>query len=136
MSSDVTPQIYDKRRSFSAAFKMNIAQLALAGELSVSIIARRYDINTNQVFRWSREFRQQQVPWAKQALQLPSPGSEPKLLPVKIQDLFCPTPEVRAPVAASVAESSSLTLSFGSGTQLCISQLTPDLLRTVLESLR
>lgn len=30
----------------------------------------------------------------------------------------------------------SLTLSLRSGTQLCISQLTPDLLRTVLESLR
>jgi Transposase. len=50
MSSDITPQISDKRRTFSPVLKMNIAQLALAGELSVSVIARQYDINTNQVF--------------------------------------------------------------------------------------
>lgn len=89
MSSDVTPQISDKRRSFSATFKMNIAQLAA-----------------------------------------------PQLLPVKIQGNLYPVSEVELPVQSSVAESSSLTLSFRSGTQLCIQQLTPDLLRTVLESLR
>lgn len=94
MSSDITPQISDKRRSFSPAFKMNIAKLALAGELSVSVIARQNDINTNQVFRWTREFQRQQVYWVKQALHLPSSGSEPKLLPVKIQNSLLPVSEV------------------------------------------
>lgn len=51
MSSDITPKISDKRRSFSSAFKMNIAQLALAGTQSVSAIARQYDINANCIFR-------------------------------------------------------------------------------------
>lgn len=136
MSSDITPQISDKRRIFSPVLKMNIAQLALAGELSVSVIARQYNINTNQVFRWTREFRQNQVYWVKQALQLPSSTPAPPLLPVKIQDSLLPSSDVSVSVKTSVAESSSLTLSFGSGTQLCISQLTPALLRTVLESLR
>ncbi len=136
MSSDITPQISDKRRTFSPVLKMNIAQLALAGELSVSVIARQYDINTNQVFRWTREFRQNQVYWVKQALQLPSSAPAPQLLPVKIQDNLLPSSDVSVSVKTSVAESSSLTLSFRSGTQLCISQLTPALLRTVLESLR
>ena len=94
MSSDITPQISDKRRSFSPAFKMNIAKLALAGELSVSVIARQNDINTNQVFRWTREFQRQQVYWVKQALHLPSSGSESKLLPVKIQNSLLPVSEV------------------------------------------
>ena len=116
--------------------KMNIAQLALAGEQSVSVIARQYNINTNQVFRWTREFRQNQVYWVKQALQLPSSAPAPQLLPVKIQDNLLPSSDVSVSVKTSVAESSSLTLSFRSGTQLCISQLTPALLRTVLESLR
>jgi transposase len=136
MSSDITPQISDKRRTFSPVLKMNIAQLALAGELSVSVIARQYDINTNQVFRWTREFRQNQVYWVKQALQLPSSAPAPQLLPVKIQDSLLPSSDVSVSVKTSVAESSSLTLHLRSGTQLCISQLTPALLRTVLESLR
>ena len=136
MSSDITPQISDKRRSFSSAFKMNIAQLALAGTQSVSAIARQYDINANQVFRWTREFQRQQVPWLKLVLQLPSSGADPKLLPVKIQDSLLPSPDMGVAADISVAESSSLTLSFRSGAQLCIQQLTPDLLRTVLESLR
>ncbi len=136
MSSDITPQISDKRRTFSPVLKMNIAQLALAGELSVSVIARQYDINTNQVFRWTREFQHQQVYWVKQALQLPSSAPAPPLLPVKIQDSLLPSSDVSVSVKTSVAESSSLTLHLRSGTQLCISQLTPALLRTVLESLR
>ena len=136
MSSDITPQISDKRRTFSPVLKMNIAQLALAGELSVSVIARQYDINTNQVFRWTREFQHQQVYWVKQALQLPSSAPAPQLLPVKIQDNLLPSSDVSVSVKTSVAESSSLTLHLRSGTQLCISQLTPALLRTVLESLR
>ena len=136
MSSDITPQISDKRRTFSPVLKMNIAQLALAGELSVSVIARQYDINTNQVFRWTREFQHHQVYWEKQALQLPSSAPAPPLLPVKIQDNLLPSSDVSVSVKTSVAESSSLTLHLRSGTQLCISQLTPALLRTVLESLR
>ena len=137
MSSDITPQISDKRRSFSPTFKMNIAQLALAGTQSVSAIARQHDINTNQVFRWTREFRQQQVFWVKQALQLPSVVSGPQLLPVKIQDSLLPSTDVGLSGKTVIVESSSsLTLSFVSGAQLCIQQLTPDLLRTVLESLR
>ena len=138
MSSDITPKISDKRRSFSPAFKMNIAKLALAGDLSVSVIARQNDINANQVFRWTREFQRQQAYWVKQALQLPLSGSsEPTLLPVKIQDGLLPVSEAAASIYdTSVAGASSLTLSLRSGTQLCISQLTPDLLRTVLASLR
>ncbi len=136
MSSDITSQISDKRRSFSPAFKMNIAQLGLAGTQSVSAIARQYDINANQVFRWTREFQQQQVFWVKQALQLPSSSSELKLLPVKIQDSLLPSPDMGVAAGLSVAGASALTLSFRTVTQLCISQLTPALLRTVLESLQ
>lgn len=56
MFSDATPQIYDKHRAFSPAFKLNIAQLALAGELSVSVIARQYDIKANQFFAGPASF--------------------------------------------------------------------------------
>ena len=73
----------------------------------------------------------------QQALQLPLSGSEPTLLPVKIQDALLPVSDVAASIDdASFAAASSLTLSLRSGTQLCISQLTPALLRTVLASLR
>ena len=61
----------------------------------------------------------------KQALHLPSSGSEPKLLSVKIQNSLLPVSEVSVDDTA-VAGFPSLTLSLRSGTQLCISQLTPD----------
>ncbi|NCB57612.1 MAG: hypothetical protein EOM46_08900 [Gammaproteobacteria bacterium] len=68
----------------------------------------------------------------KQALQLPSSAPAPQLLPVKIQDGLLPASEVGVPVESS----SSLTLSFCTGTQPFIQQIRRDLLRTVLESLR
>ncbi|MCD8475473.1 MAG: transposase [Shewanella fodinae] len=140
MIADVTPQISDKRRTFSPAFKMNIAKLSLAGSQSVSSLARQYDINTNQVFRWTREFKRQQAYWVKQALQLPFATSVSQLVPVKIQGSSLPAPAVdviaEAPLPVTVATTSSLTLQFCSGEQLSISQLTPALLRMVLESLR
>lgn len=139
MIADVTPQISDKRRTFSPAFKMNIAKLSLAGSQSVSSLARQYDINTNQVFRWTREFKRQQAYWVKQALQLPFATSVSQLVPVNIQGSSLPAPAVDVIAEAppvTVATTSSLTLQFCSGEQLSISQLTPALLRTVLESLR
>src|SRR5438270_10745553 len=45
------------RRPWPAALKRDIVEASLAPEASVSLIARRYDVNTNQLFSWRRLYR-------------------------------------------------------------------------------
>ena len=44
-----------KRRQWPDALKRRIVAETLAPGASVSIVARRHDVNTNQVFKWRRE---------------------------------------------------------------------------------
>ena len=45
----------DVRRSFSPEFKWQVVQESKARLLSASALARKYDVNTNQLFRWVRD---------------------------------------------------------------------------------
>jgi transposase len=44
------------RRSWSVAFKRRVVAEASAPDVSVSAVARRYDLNANQVFNWRRRY--------------------------------------------------------------------------------
>src|SRR6202048_5466063 len=44
-----------KRRQYSEALKRQMVAETLAPEASVSIVARRHDVNSNQLFRWRRQ---------------------------------------------------------------------------------
>lgn len=44
----------DQRRRHSPAFKQRVLAEVLAGQESVSVIARRHDLNANLVFKWKR----------------------------------------------------------------------------------
>ncbi len=46
-----TPHKNSSRRSFSNAFKMQVVSEAQSGELSISQISRKHDLNNNQIFR-------------------------------------------------------------------------------------
>jgi transposase len=68
---------YGKRRNWSDDEKRMIcAQTRLRG-VSVSQVARRYDVNANQVFNWLKEPRFTEAEPA---------GSEPAFLPVEISE--------------------------------------------------
>lgn len=72
---DVTiPKV--QRRRFTPEFKQQVVDEVLAGQESASVIARRHDLNANQVFRWKREYLKKQS------------GQEvaPRLLPVQVTD--------------------------------------------------
>ena len=43
-----------RRRRHSQAFKARVLAEVLAGRESVSVIARRHDLNANMVFKWKR----------------------------------------------------------------------------------
>src|SRR2546430_14610026 len=49
-----TPRV-GKRRNWPEAFKRQVVAESLEPGSSVSIVARRHDLNTNQLFKWRRE---------------------------------------------------------------------------------
>ena len=44
-----------KRRQYSEALKRQMVAETQAPGASVSIVARRHDVNSNQLFRWRRQ---------------------------------------------------------------------------------
>jgi transposase len=46
------------KRRYSPAFKRKVVKESLVPGASVSVVARRHDINSNIVFRWRKEFRE------------------------------------------------------------------------------
>lgn len=55
---EVTPQSpapAKQRRRYSNTFKQQVVAAVLEGRDSVSVIARRHDLNANLVFKWKRE---------------------------------------------------------------------------------
>src|SRR5882724_10871058 len=46
-----------RNRSWPEALKREIVASSFAAGASVSVIARRYDVNANQVFRWRQVYR-------------------------------------------------------------------------------
>ena len=79
-----TKQAGGKRRRWPEELKREVVAALAEPGASVSSVARRYDVNTNQLFKWRRQLA---VPAA-------APGAEPsRLLPVEI-----------APARTSMAE--------------------------------
>jgi transposase len=57
-----------RHRSWPEALKREIVSASLAPGASVSVVARQYDVNTNQVFGWRKRFADE--PTASPAAQL------------------------------------------------------------------
>jgi transposase len=45
------------RRRYTLAQKREMVEATLEDGQSVSVVARRYDVNTNQLFRWRKQYR-------------------------------------------------------------------------------
>ena len=54
-----------KRRQWTEAFKRQVVAETLEPGASVSIVARRHDVNANQLFKWRREMAPEQPPAAE-----------------------------------------------------------------------
>jgi transposase len=112
-----------KRRSWSEAFKRQVVAETLEPGSSVSIVARRHDLNTNQLFKWRREMLPQAPPAAAEST---------TMVPVEI----VPEPE-RHPRRRRVERAGFIEIEFGSGVRLCIrGEVAPKMLRQVIELLR
>jgi transposase len=109
-----------KRRQWPEVLKRRIVAETLEPGASVSIVARRHDVNANQIFKWRREM--EQVPAAEEGV---------SLLPVEIvsQQSCDPRPRVR--------RSGVVEITFGCGTRVCLrGAVSPETLRQVIELLR
>ena len=95
-----TKQAGGKRRRWPEELKREIVAALAEPGASVSSVARRYDVNTNQLFKWRRQFAAAGTPSADPV----------RLLPVEIALSRAPTEEERgglpavlpAPLAGSI----------------------------------
>jgi len=88
---------------------------------SVSIVARRHDVNANQLFKWRREIAPEQPAAARQSV---------TMLPVEI------APEVGEP-RPRARRSGIIEITFAEGARVCVrGEVSPATLRQVIELLR
>jgi transposase len=110
-----------KRRQWSEALKRQIVAESMAPGASVSVVARRHDVNANQVFKWRREV----------APVLPISEGSIALLPVEI------VPEPAEPPRPRARRTGTIEITFACGARICVrGEVSPETLRQVIELLR
>jgi len=122
-------QKYPNRRRFSSAFKMQVVKEAQAGELSISQISRKHDVNNNQIFRWLREVKQGQAAWVRRCYEQPSlQSTDSVFLPVAIANKH----ETNA---AKQSKHPIVTIELVGGHRVFLHEMNVNLLRTLLACL-
>jgi transposase len=121
-----------KRRQWPEVLKRRIVAETLEPGSSVSIVARRHDVNANQLFKWRREMAAEQTPTADASV---------PMLPVEIVP-EPPDPPGNGPEPTGVnrpraRRSGVIEITFGSGARVCLRGEVPaETLRQVIELLR
>src|SRR5258708_17191186 len=95
---DTTATERRRNRSWPEVLKREIVAASFARGSSVSTVARRYDVNTNQVFGWRKRYRD-----GLPALAAPT---GPMLIPVTVTA----APGGDAPAASSAADTIEIEL--------------------------
>ena len=116
-----------KRRQWSEPEKRRIVAETQEPSSSVSIVARRHDVNANQVFKWRREL-------VLKAPEEPAPAvvESVTLLPVEI------APERAKPRhRGSARRSGTIEIILVSGARVCVrGEVSSEVLQQVIELLR
>jgi transposase len=111
------------RRIWSEALKRQIVAETLEPGSSVSIVARRHDVNANQLFKWRREMMPERPP------EVVDSGA---MVPVEIAS----ERERRRP-RRQVERAGFIEIEFGNGARVCIrGEVALKTLRQVIELLR
>ena len=110
-----------RRREWPQALKRQMVAETLEPGASVSIVARRHDVNTNQLFKWRRELLPKAVP---------SVVAASTMVPVEI------VPERPRP-GRRKDRKGTIEIEFGSGARVSLrGEVVPAVLRQVIELLR
>jgi transposase len=114
------PLSVGRRREWPEALKRQMVAETLEPGASVSIVARRHDVNTNQLFKWRRELLPKVVPALVEAS---------TMVPVEI---VAQRPRRRRAERKGIIE-----IEFGSGVRVSLrGEVAPAVLRQVIELLR
>ena len=114
------PLLVGRRREWPEALKRQMVAETLEPGASVSIVARRHDVNTNQLFKWRRELLPKGLPAVVDA------GT---MVPVEI---VAEQPRPRRAERKGIIE-----IEFGSGARVSLrGEVVPAVLRQVIELLR
>ena len=114
------PLSVGRRREWPEALKRQMVAETLEPGASVSIVARRHDVNTNQLFKWRRELLPKAVPAVVEAN---------TMVPVEI------VPE--RPRRRRADRQGIIEIEFGSGARVSLrGEVVPAMLRQVIELLR
>jgi transposase len=112
-----------KRREWPEELKRQMVAETLEAGSSVSVVARRHDVNANQLFKWRREILPKEPPAAAEG------GA---MVPVEI----VPEAEPRPP-RRRIERAGFIEIEFGCGARVCIrGEVAPKTLRQVIELLR
>ena len=115
-----------RHKRWPEALKREIVAATSEPGASVSMVARRYDVNANQVFSWRRRYREASEP---------SPASlpTPRLLPVTI----APAPEDEPATPSTPAASDTIEIEVSGTYRVRVgSGFDPRSLKRVLDVLR
>jgi len=114
------PLSVGRRREWPEALKRQMVAETLEPGASVSIVARRHDVNTNQLFKWRRELLPKAVPAVVEAN---------TMVPVEI------VPE--RPRRRRADRQGIIEIEFGSGARVSLrGEIVPAVLRQVIALLR
>ena len=117
-----------KRRHWPEVLKRRMVAETLEPGASVSIVARRHDVNANQLFKWRGEMTSEQLPAA---------GENVAMLPVEIAQPVELAPERAGEPRSRLRRSGVIEITFGSGARVCLrGEVSPETLRQVIELLR
>ena len=112
-----------RRRDWPEELKRQMVAETLEAGSSVSLVARRHDVNANQLFKWRREI----LPKGSTVEVEGGP-----MVPVEI----VPEPERRTP-RRRVERAGFIEIEFGCGARVCIrGEVAPRTLRQIIELLR
>ena len=110
-----------KRRLWTEALKRQIVAETIEPGASVSIVARRHDVNANQLFKWRREMAPEKPAAAEQSV---------TMLPVQI------VPEPSEPHRRA-RRSGTIEITLACGARVCVrGEVSSETLRQVVELLR
>jgi transposase len=115
-----------RNKRWPEALKQEIVAASLAPGASVSVVARQYDVNANQVFAWRRRYEVAERPPA-------APSSTPQLVPVTIT----PEPENTGLAPAPPTASEAIEIEVLGGTRVRVGAgFDSQALKRVLDILR
>jgi transposase len=107
--SDVDTKEKRRNKRWPEALKREIVEATLQPGASVSVVARLYDVNANQVFAWRRRYLSEERPCA-----LPSRPATPALVPVTI----APEPEDEQAVPAAPTAPDTIEIEVPDGSRV------------------